>query len=123
MAKLLTETADYNEPGSWGRMSEGWPGIRGDDAVAMMTFANCIQSIPYGSYVLMHRKGKYENDPNNPQESYLRVHADYIDQLKADFEKAGRPSPEVSIARREKYGKLNATHNREAAPLWDASKE
>lgn len=25
MTKLLTETADYDEPGSWGRASDGWP--------------------------------------------------------------------------------------------------
>lgn len=77
---LLTETADYDEPGSWGRMSDGWPGIRGDEALAMYVFANRSEAIPYGSYVLMSERGKY-----GATESYLRVHADHIDTLKAAF--------------------------------------
>lgn len=115
---LLTETADYDEPGSWGRMSNGWPGIRGDEAYAMYVFANCIQSIPYGSYVLMSEKGAY-----GAKESYLRVYADHIDQLKTDFEYCGKPSAVDSIARREKYGQLQPnTGLRYNAPKWDGRK-
>lgn len=110
---LLTETADYDEPGSWGRVSEGWPGIKGPEAYDMYCFANCIRSAPYGSYVLMAQEGHYK-----ATESYLRVHADHIDKLKADFEAAGRPKPAASAAVREKYGRLNETGNREAAPEW-----
>lgn len=113
MSKLLTETADYNEDGSWGRMSNGWPGITGDKACDMYVFANCVASIPYGSYVLMSEKGKY-----GATESYLRVHADHIDQLKIDFKAAGEPKADESVQRREKTGKLNSTGNREAAPKW-----
>lgn len=113
MTRLLTETADYDEPGSWGRMSEGWPGIRGDVAYDMFVFANCIETIPYGSYVLMSQKGMYGD-----KESYLRVHADYIDQLKADFEAAGKLTAQQSIERRKKTGKMLACGNRGHVPKW-----
>jgi hypothetical protein len=97
MTRLLTETADYDEGGSWGRMSEGWPGIKGDKAYDMYVFANCAPTIPYGSYVLMSEKGSY-----GAKESYLRVHADHIDQLRADFKAAGKPKAAESIRRRGK---------------------
>lgn len=113
MARLLNETADYDEPGSWGRMSDGWPGERGDHAYAMYVFANCVQSIPYGSYVLISQKGKY-----GAEESYLRVHAHYIDQLRTDFAAAGQPSPDESMKRRENFGRLRKDGLREAAPKW-----
>jgi hypothetical protein len=113
--RLLTETADYDTPGSWGPASSGWPEIRGDEAYDMYVFANCVQSIPYGSYVLMSQKGHY-----GAKESMLRVHFEYLKQLKADFKQCGKPSSEVSIARREKYGKKNQWGNREHAPLWIA---
>lgn len=92
---LLTEIADPDEPGSWGRMSHDWPGIKGDEAYDMYVFANCAPSIPYGSYVLMGQRGKH-----NAEESYLRVHADHIDQLHADFKAAGNPSVDESVRRR-----------------------
>lgn len=119
MTKLLTEIADYDEGGSWGRASDGWPGIKGDVAYDMYVFANCIQSIPYGSYVLMSRAGRYGD-----KETYLRVHADHIHQLKAEFKIAGRPSADVSVARREKYGRVIPNNgNRDNAPLWKATDE
>lgn len=110
---LLTETADYDTPGSWGPASDGWPGIRGDHAYDMYVFANCIQSIPYGSYVLMSRKGEY-----GATESYLRVSPSYIQQLIDDYASAGKPDANACVARREKFGRLNKTGNREAAPKW-----
>lgn len=113
MTRLLTETASYDEPGSWGRMSEGWPGIRGDSAYDMYVFANCIASIPYGSYVLMGERDKY-----GCKETYLRVHADFIGQLKEDFKDAGQPSAQESIERREKTGRLDKNGNRGDAPKW-----
>lgn len=100
---LLTQTADYNEPGSWGRMSDGWPGFRCDDAYAMYVFANQTGVIPYGSYVLMSQKGQYD-----ATESYMRVHADYIDTLKKEFDAAGKPSAHESVERRIKSGKSYA---------------
>ena len=102
---LLTEITDYDEPGSWGRMSNGWPGIKGDDAYVMYVFANCAPSIPYGSYVLMDQRGKY-----NAKESYLRVHPDHVDQLHADFKAAGSPTVDESVRRRGKVAKK--------APKW-----
>jgi hypothetical protein len=114
MARLLTETADYDTPGSWGPASKGWPEIRGDIAYDMYVFANCVKSIPYGSYVLMSQRGSY-----GAKESMLRVHAEYLEQLLADFKRCGEPSSDVSVARREKYGKLDSWGNREAAPMWD----
>jgi hypothetical protein len=110
---LLTETADYDEPGSWGRGSDGWPGIKGDKAYDMYVFANCCESIPYGSYVLMSQKGQYKATV-----SYLRVHADHIDQLKADFKAAGEPDSNESVYRLKKTGKKNKFGNHEAAPKW-----
>ena len=95
MTKLLTETADYDEPGSWGRMSNGWPDIKGDEAYAMYVFANCAPTVPYGSYVLMDERGKY-----GATESCLRVHADHIDRLRTDFAAAGNPEAAESIRRR-----------------------
>lgn len=77
---LLTESADYDEPGSWGRMSKGWPEIVGDGALEMYFYANKTKCIPYGSYVLMAEKGRYDD-----KESVLRVHPEYIDRLKESF--------------------------------------
>jgi len=77
---LLTESADYDEDGSWGRMSEGWPEIVGDDAFNMYIYANKTKCIPYGSYVLMDEKGRY-----GAQESIIRVHQEHLAQLKESF--------------------------------------
>lgn len=110
---LLTETADYDEPGSWGRMSNGWPGIRAMNAHDMYVFANCVNSIPYGSYVLMSQKGRY-----GAEESYLRVHADYIDQLNTDFKAAGEPDSDESVRRRQETGTLRTDGLHEKAPKW-----
>lgn len=95
MGRLLTETADYDEPGSWGRMSEGWPGINGDEAYDMYVFANCTGAIPYGSYVLMSQRGAY-----GAKESYLRVSENHIDRLRSAFKKAGKPSADVTVKAR-----------------------
>ena len=94
-------------------LSNGWPGVVGDEAYDMYVFANCVQTIPYGSYVLMCQRGKY-----GATESHLRVHTDYIDQIKSDFHGAGRPSDEQSMARREEFGKLRSDGLRERAPKW-----
>jgi hypothetical protein len=110
---LLTETANYDTPGSWGPASAGWPDITGDVAYAMYVFANCVQSVPYGSYVLIAQRGRY-----GASQSVLRVHAQHVDKLRSDFEQAGEPDAETSIARRETYGKPNQFGNKEAAPLW-----
>ena len=112
MAKLLTETADYNEPGSWGRMSEGWPEITGPKAKDYRTFAACVKSIPYGSYVWIDQGWR-----GAPRDA-LRVHIDHIETLLKDFKDAGEPTSETSVAMREKLGKLNSTGNREEAPQW-----
>ena len=101
---LLTETANYDEPGSWGRMRHGWPGIKGDEAYDMYVFANCAPSAPYGSYVLMSQRGKH-----GAEESYLRVHADHIDQLHTDFKAAGNLKADESVRRRG---------NAARAPKW-----
>jgi hypothetical protein len=92
---LLTETADYDEGGSWGRLSHDWPGIKGDKAYDMYVFANCAPSVPRGSYVLMGQRGTH-----GAKESYLRVHADHIDRLRADFKAAGNPKADESVRRR-----------------------
>jgi hypothetical protein len=95
VTKLLTETADYDEPGSWGRMSDGWREIRGDVAYAMYVFANCAPTVPYGSYVLMDERGKY-----GATKSCLRIHKDHVDQLREDFTAAGSPEASESVSRR-----------------------
>lgn len=102
---LLTEIADYNEDGSWGRTSNGYPEIRNDKAHAMYVFANCAQTIPYGSYVFMG-------------DSCLRVNSDYIDVLVQDFKNAGEPDEEESIRRRETTGELLKYGLRGKAPKW-----
>lgn len=83
---LLTETADYDEPGSWGRASEGWPEIFGDHAYDLYIFANKTRAVPYGSYVLMSHRGSY-----GAKVSMLRVHKQHRDGLLEAFESAGRP--------------------------------
>ena len=113
MIRLLTEIADYDEPGSWSRMSVDWPHVIGDKAYDMYVFANCVSSIPYGSYVLISEKGKY-----GAEESCLRVHADMILQLKADFKAAGEPNVNESVHHRETKGKILPTGNRDRAPKW-----
>jgi hypothetical protein len=114
MAKFLNERADHDEEGSWGRNSDGWPGIGGDQAYDMWVFANCVQTAaPYGGYVLISERGKY-----GATESYLRVHADFLDALQADFKAAGEPTAEQSVQRREQFGKLRKDGLREAAPKW-----
>lgn len=104
MAKLLTETADYDEDGSWGRMSQGWPSIT-ERAYDVYVFANCVKSVPYGSYVFMG-------------ESCLRVHPEHIEQLRNDFKAAGMPDRDGSVARRESTGRLRTDGLRERAPKW-----
>lgn len=101
--QLLTETAYYDEPGSWGRASKGWPEIRGDEAYAMYVFANQCDVIPYGSYVLMSHYGEYD-----AKESCIRVQAEFIKTLKREFKAAGKPSADESVSRRVKSGKSHA---------------
>lgn len=48
----------YDEPGSWGRLSEGWPST-GDHAEAKFALCGRGRYLPYGSYVLV--------DSNTPQ--------------------------------------------------------
>lgn len=81
---------------SWADASNGWPTIKGYEAYAMYVFANCADSIPYGTYVLMEKKGAYGADDH-----ILRVHPDYIEQLKQDFRAEGSPTPDESEQRRE----------------------
>lgn len=83
---LLTETADYDEPGSWGRASEGWPEVSGDYAYDLYVFANKTSVVPYGSYVLMAQRGRY-----GANHSMLRVHLPYLAKLLSEFEAAGCP--------------------------------
>lgn len=103
MSGLLTEIADYDEPGSWGRMSEGWPeiSVKARDVYA---FASCVKSVPYGSYVLVG--------------DVLRVHQDHVDRLRSDFRSAGEPAREESVRRRDTTGRLRSDGLREAAPRW-----
>lgn len=106
MSYLLTSTADYDTPGSWGPASNGWPEIRGDCAYDMYVFVNMTGVIPYGSYVLMGQRGKY-----GATESMLRVHAKHLDQFRDDFLAAGQPSAEESLRRKQESGK-------DYAPKW-----
>lgn len=47
----LQDTADYDEPGSWGRASEGWPSTPYTAGKLLLcTKANIV---PYGSYVVV----------------------------------------------------------------------
>lgn len=111
--KTLVETANYEEPGSWAKGSDGWPGVYGTKAYDMFVFANCCESIPYGTYVLMRQEGKYGS-----MDSYLRVHPVLILQLKSGFVSAGSLAADQSIARREQYGEKRSDGLREHAPKW-----
>jgi hypothetical protein len=103
MAKLLTEIAG-DEDGSWYRASEGWPSII-DRARDTYVFANCVESVPYGSYILI-------------SDNCLRVHAEFINKLQVDFAAAGKPTQQESIARREAAGKRRANGCYEQAQAW-----
>lgn len=81
-------TSPLTEAGSY----EGWPEVT-TNARDMFVFANCVETIPYGSYVLMH-------------DSCLRVHPKHVEQLKKDFLAAGKPTSQESIDRRG--GRLKA---------------
>lgn len=106
MPRLLTETADYDEPGSWGRASDGWPCIRGSQAYHAYVFANCCATIPYGSYVFIADRKE------------LRVHPEHIHQLQLDFHAANYPTAKQSVKRREETGPMNRSGNRDRAPKW-----
>lgn len=70
-AKLLTETADYDTPGSWGTASNGWPEFHDpNEEIRMRVIRENL--IPYGSYVTVGDK--------------LRVHATYYGAVKAALE-------------------------------------
>jgi hypothetical protein len=107
--------APYDEGGSWGRVAteRDYPEIEGDVAYNLYVFANCVQIIPYGSYVLMSQKGRY-----GATVSKLRVSPEHRQQLWTDFYAAGQPSAEESVERREKTGKLRPDGLRESAPKW-----
>ncbi len=105
MSALLTETADYDEPGSWGRMSVGWPEVRGDRAYDLYVFSTQTGIIPYGSYVLVAHAGHYGDT-----ESLFRAHAEHMPSLQAEFDAAGCPSATESIRRRKESGKPYAPH-------------
>ena len=48
---------------NWGRLSEGWPEIKGEIARPTFVFLNMSKLIPYGSCVLVDRKTlRIEND-------------------------------------------------------------
>lgn len=47
----INDQALYNEPGSWGRLSEGWPET-GLHAEAKFALCGRGKYLPYGSYVL-----------------------------------------------------------------------
>ncbi|MGL5078944.1 MAG: hypothetical protein ACRDBG_24360, partial [Waterburya sp.] len=55
--------AAYDEPGSWGRLSEGWPSTPYSD----LKWVLCTQLniVPYGQYVVVDVKGKYPYDYSN----------------------------------------------------------
>lgn len=46
------DSAIYDEDGSWGRLSEGWPEIT-EHAYEKYVFCNMTGVVPYGSYVFM----------------------------------------------------------------------
>lgn len=50
-------TAAYDEPGSWGRLSEGWPTT--PYTPAKMLLCTKAHVVPYGQYVVIHADGKY----------------------------------------------------------------
>jgi hypothetical protein len=57
----------YDEPGSWGRLSEGWPSTDIDALkkwIFLSTLGEEVTPVPYGSYVLM------DSSTDKP---YLRV--------------------------------------------------
>lgn len=68
MTKLLTETADYDTPGSWGPASKGWPSLADEDG-SLRAFVIRTKVVPYGGYVTV--------------EGRLRIHPDYIKKLKS----------------------------------------
>lgn len=63
MTNLATDpeaVAAYDEPGSWGRLSEGWP----DTPYTIGKWLLCTKAnvVPYGQYVVVGAKGPYPYD-------------------------------------------------------------
>lgn len=64
---LLTRTANYDEPGSWGHASEGWPWIPDPQGNFRSFVIQHEDIVPYGAYVTVGNR--------------LRIHPQYIDSL------------------------------------------
>lgn len=82
--------AAYDEPGSWGRLSEGWPSTPYNTAKWLL----CTQAevVPYGQYVVVGAKQKpfrqYDRHATGGydySEAVIRV---ATEELKAKLEKA-----------------------------------
>lgn len=52
--------AAYDEPGSWGRLSEGWPST--PYTVGKFLLCSKASVVPYGQYVVVGAKGAYPYD-------------------------------------------------------------
>lgn len=81
MEGLLTETADYETPGSWGPASAHWPSLPDADG-RIRSLVIRARVVPYGAYVTVGER--------------LRVHPGYFEALKsaAATAPAGRIRPE-----------------------------
>lgn len=82
--------AAYDEPGSWGRLSEGWPETPYTPAKWLL--CTKAEVVPYGQYVVMGAKQK----PYRPYDAFARGGYDYSnsvirvasEELKTKLEKA-----------------------------------
>jgi hypothetical protein len=71
--------AAYDEPGSWGRLSEGWPST--PYTIGKMLLCTKAEVVPYGQYVVIHADNKYPSYDG----AVIRV---ANEALKAKLEKA-----------------------------------
>ena len=85
---------EYDEGGSWGRLSEGWleTSIQAEDKWVFLNKLNGgVQPVPYGSYVLVN------SDTDTP---ILRIGSQaYFDALEEMFTAAGAPTKEQIMKR------------------------
>lgn len=112
---LLLYYADGIDPNSWEKNSRGWPKITHGNVYDMYIFANCVFTIPYGSYVLVK---PIEMASYRLERTELRVHPSYIETLKKDYDAAGRPTAEESSAKRLEYCIRNKLALQSQLPHW-----
>lgn len=94
-----------DEPGSWGRMSEGWPSTS-ERAMDKYVFLNKLTHppVPYGSYVIVGKTLRVENKR-------------LLNNLERTFKAAGEPTQKQIMKRYD--AAVKATQGSSSWPTLD----